>query len=135
MPYVMPGFELACAVRETLADGSSRTASIGMVLLNHGLFTFGASSAEAYARHVELIDPMPRQWLDQERRRHPRPKPPASPTTAVDGPDLARAASRRVVGEPPAVPMVMQRDGSADVMEFVRRADLARSRHEGSAHP
>ncbi|GIT00489.1 MAG: hypothetical protein CM1200mP26_22010 [Acidimicrobiales bacterium] len=35
-----------------------------MVLLNHGLFTFGDDSMTAYRRHVDLIN-RAEAWLDQ----------------------------------------------------------------------
>lgn len=61
VPYVMPGFELARMVRDlwprNVPDGV-----IGMVLLNHGLFSFGRSTREALERHVHLIERAER-WL------------------------------------------------------------------------
>src|SRR5262245_45947453 len=61
VPYVMPGFDLARAVNE-LWPARSHERTTGMVLLNHGLFTFGDDSREAYARHVDLITRAER-WL------------------------------------------------------------------------
>ncbi|HEX6417670.1 MAG TPA: SDR family oxidoreductase [Acidimicrobiales bacterium] len=54
VPYVMPGFALArrCAERFH-AERHERT--IGMVLLNHGLFTFAADARTAYENHVDLV--------------------------------------------------------------------------------
>ena len=40
VPYVMPGFDLARAVREWW-PAQAHDETVGMVLLNHGLFTFG----------------------------------------------------------------------------------------------
>ena len=40
IPYVMPGFELAKTVT-TMWPAQTHECTIGMVLLNHGLFTFG----------------------------------------------------------------------------------------------
>ena len=54
VPYVMPGFDLARAVRD-LWPSQVTDQTIGMVLLNHGLFTFGSTTKEAYDRHVDLI--------------------------------------------------------------------------------
>jgi rhamnose utilization protein RhaD (predicted bifunctional aldolase and dehydrogenase)/NAD(P)-dependent dehydrogenase (short-subunit alcohol dehydrogenase family) len=54
IPYLMPGFDLAqfCA-REFKKQGTSET--IGMVLLNHGIFSFGDTAREAYERMIELV--------------------------------------------------------------------------------
>jgi len=54
IPYLMPGFDLAqfCA-REFKKQGTPGT--IGMVLLNHGIFSFGETAREAYERMIELV--------------------------------------------------------------------------------
>ena len=52
--YVMPGFDLARAVAALWAKESTDDTE-GLVLLHHGLFTFGATTRAAYARHVALI--------------------------------------------------------------------------------
>lgn len=54
VPYVMPGFDLAQSARRLLAEQASE-ATRAMVLLQHGLFTFGDSMEEAYGTHVELL--------------------------------------------------------------------------------
>lgn len=53
VPYVMPGFALARACVEPLA--ALPDDAIGVVLMNHGLFTFGATPQEAYDRHLQLV--------------------------------------------------------------------------------
>ena len=54
IPYVMPGFDLArlCAERFP-AEAGPRT--VGMVLLNHGIFSFGGTARESYERMIELV--------------------------------------------------------------------------------
>ena len=53
IPYVMPGFALARACVAPLAALPAE--AIGVVLMNHGLFTFGATAQEAYDRHLHLV--------------------------------------------------------------------------------
>jgi rhamnose utilization protein RhaD (predicted bifunctional aldolase and dehydrogenase)/NAD(P)-dependent dehydrogenase (short-subunit alcohol dehydrogenase family) len=55
VPYVMPGFDLAkvCAGK---FQAEATSATIGMVLLNHGIFSFGATAEESYSRMIELVD-------------------------------------------------------------------------------
>jgi rhamnose utilization protein RhaD (predicted bifunctional aldolase and dehydrogenase)/NAD(P)-dependent dehydrogenase (short-subunit alcohol dehydrogenase family) len=52
--YVMPGFALArrCA-REFPARRTGAT--VGMVLMHHGIFTFGETARESYERMIELV--------------------------------------------------------------------------------
>ncbi len=89
VPYVMPGFDLARAVREAW-PGEVPEQVIGVVLLNHGLFTFGATSAEAYERHVELITAAER-WLDTNAPR-PSGHTDVGPAALVE--DLAALRAR-----------------------------------------
>ncbi len=53
VPYVKAGFDLA-KLASDLHD--ARPGAAGMVLLWHGLFTWGDSAEEAYRRHVALVD-------------------------------------------------------------------------------
>ncbi len=55
IPYVMPGFDLARVCAEKFAaEKCDRT--IGMVLMNHGIFSFGETAAESYERMIALVD-------------------------------------------------------------------------------
>jgi len=54
LPYVMPGFDLAKLCAEVFPkQATSRT--IGMVLMNHGIFTFGDTAKQSYERMIELV--------------------------------------------------------------------------------
>lgn len=53
VPYVHPGFELAKAV----AQAVERTPEIeGVILLAHGLVTFGDTAKVSYERHIAIVD-------------------------------------------------------------------------------
>jgi len=54
IPYVMPGFKLAKACAE-LFPKHATPQTVGMVLLNHGLFTFGETAKESYDRMIDLV--------------------------------------------------------------------------------
>ncbi len=121
VPYVMPGFDLARMVRDVWPE-QAHDGTTGMVLLNHGLFTFGDDSLTAYRRHVDLIN-RAEAWLDREA-------PPAAADAAVLPPilpevlleDLAglRAAMSRHAGGP----LIVQRHVDPTVASFVGRHDL-----------
>jgi rhamnose utilization protein RhaD (predicted bifunctional aldolase and dehydrogenase)/NAD(P)-dependent dehydrogenase (short-subunit alcohol dehydrogenase family) len=55
VPYVMPGFELARACARQI-EAELKPSTIGMVLLKHGLFSFGATAEESYARMISLVE-------------------------------------------------------------------------------
>ncbi len=50
--YIMPGFALAKRAAEVY---EANPAVDGLLLLQHGLFTFGASSRESYERHIRAV--------------------------------------------------------------------------------
>jgi len=54
IPYVMPGFYLAKKVYE-LSEGADWSSLKGLVLLHHGVFSFGETAKESYNRMIELV--------------------------------------------------------------------------------
>ena len=54
IPYVMPGFKLARKVVEITKQVDWRKFE-GMVLLNHGIFSFGDTARESYGRMIKLV--------------------------------------------------------------------------------
>jgi len=124
IPYVMPGFDLARLVRD-LWPQQAHSGTTGMVLLNHGLFTFGEDTQEAYERHLALIAKA-QDWVDA----HPEVAASGDPIgPAVDccGPVLSReiAELRREISEYAGRPMILSRHTDDVVTSFVGRSDLA----------
>jgi rhamnose utilization protein RhaD (predicted bifunctional aldolase and dehydrogenase)/NAD(P)-dependent dehydrogenase (short-subunit alcohol dehydrogenase family) len=54
IPYVMPGFILARTIKE-LTAGVDWQRYEGMVLMNHGIFSFADDARTAYERMIELV--------------------------------------------------------------------------------
>ncbi len=54
IPYVMPGFKLSRKVLE-ITKNVDWTQFEGMILLNHGIFTFGNTARESYGRMIDLV--------------------------------------------------------------------------------
>ncbi|HEU0156569.1 MAG TPA: bifunctional aldolase/short-chain dehydrogenase, partial [Stellaceae bacterium] len=52
VPYIMPGFLLAKAAAEAFEEDPSIE---GLVLLKHGIFTFGESAQQAYERMIDAV--------------------------------------------------------------------------------
>lgn len=128
VPYVMPGFDLAKAVRD-LWPRDAAQAPIGMVLLNHGLFTFGPTTEEAYGKHVELIS-RAEDWLGvnaPSRMVKVDPLPPADV--------LALASLRKEISEVAGAPMVSRRHVDPAVARFVGRDDLSSLARRGPLTP
>lgn len=116
VPYVMPGFGLAKACAATHAEDPSVD---GLILLKHGIFTFGETAEEAYERMIAAVD-RAESHLAQRRKTVPaRGLPETAPAAAV-APilrGLASGAGRLVLDF---------RTGEA-VRGFVDRAGLERA--------
>jgi len=123
VPYVMPGFDLARLCATTVA-ARLRPDTLGLVLLNHGLFTFGTSTEEAYRRHVELIRRAER-FLGQGRPPWTEAERPAVDPTAI-------AALRKEISGLAGKPMVVSRHDDARIRGFLARPELA---HRGPLTP
>ena len=130
LPYVMPGFDLAreCA-RHFAAEAGPHT--IGMVLLNHGIFSFGATARESYERMIELVDSA-EQYLD---RKHAW----ALATVAQEPPGPALrtevAALRLRLSQLAGAPMIVATYSSDKALAFARHSELARIAQQGPATP
>ncbi len=65
LPYFPPGFKLAKAVAAALEENPDAKA---MVLMRHGLLTWGETARESYGTTIELAD-MAEKYLNQHARR------------------------------------------------------------------
>jgi rhamnose utilization protein RhaD (predicted bifunctional aldolase and dehydrogenase)/NAD(P)-dependent dehydrogenase (short-subunit alcohol dehydrogenase family) len=54
VPYIMPGFDLARSVFEMTQDMDWQQLE-GMILLNHGVFTFGEDARSSYERMIAIV--------------------------------------------------------------------------------
>ena len=125
IPYVMPGFDLAKVVSQMWDDDRYS----GMVLLNHGLFTFADTPREAYERHVELIS-LAEAWLDEHA-------PMAVPKTEPPPPCscLRLAELRRQLSDAAGKPLIAGRHWTPQVARFVARPDLEKPGQQGPIDP
>ncbi|WP_416905129.1 bifunctional aldolase/short-chain dehydrogenase [Micromonospora echinospora] len=126
VPYVMPGFDLARVCAE-LFPAQAHPGTVGMVLLNHGLFTFGADAEEAYHRHIELVG-----RAEERLARRTTPSR-AAGSAPVDRVRLARL--RAEISEVTGAPMVLSRYDDPTVRAFLGRADLAAVATRGPVTP
>jgi rhamnose utilization protein RhaD (predicted bifunctional aldolase and dehydrogenase)/NAD(P)-dependent dehydrogenase (short-subunit alcohol dehydrogenase family) len=119
VPYIMPGFDLAqlCAQRFPREAGPK---TIGMVLMNHGVFSFGASARESYERMIRLVD-MAETYLAR-RGAWSLPEPGGAGGVPLRG---ELAALRKAVSGAAGAPMVMRCERSPRAMAFARRANVA----------
>ncbi|MFT7649129.1 MAG: rhamnose utilization protein RhaD (predicted bifunctional aldolase and dehydrogenase) [Candidatus Poriferisodalaceae bacterium] len=129
VPYVMPGFDLAKACVDCWAD-QAHDGTIGMILLNHGVFTFGETTKVAYDTHIRLITEA-ENYLETHSLGGESPTGPELPD--IDPLELARIRSGLCACS--GSPMVMSRHTDDKVRDFVARDDLAEVSQRGNATP
>jgi rhamnose utilization protein RhaD (predicted bifunctional aldolase and dehydrogenase)/NAD(P)-dependent dehydrogenase (short-subunit alcohol dehydrogenase family) len=130
VPYVMPGFDLArqCA-RQFAAE--ARADTIGMVLMNHGIFSFGATAQESYERMIALVT-----RAEDYLARHGAwelPQPAANGAPQALRTDLARL--RHEISSCAGFPVILAAHTDPKYLAFARRGDAVRLSQQGPATP
>lgn len=127
VPYVMPGFILAKTIFEMTRD-LDWTAYDGMVLLNHGLFTFHDDARAAYENMIGLVQEA-EDYLKAESAILARAK-------GLGGEDLlALARLRKAVSAATGRPVIARVDNGAEAARFADRPDVASIATRGPITP
>ena len=130
VPYVMPGFDLArlCA-KKFNAERTENT--IGMVLMNHGIFSFGDNAKVSYERMIDLVSKA-EAYLDKNKAM-------TLATTSVQNKQsnssLRLATLRHDVSVTADFSMIIHSRVDDRTLSFSRRADLATISQQGPATP
>ena len=130
IPYVMPGFDLATLCAQ-LFPQQAGAGAIGMVLMNHGIFSFGATARESYERMIELVG-MAEAYLHD---RGAWQISPAAPRPARSGVRLELAQLRRQLSSAAGAPLVMTRHVMDKALAFAQHTDVAAISQQGPATP
>jgi rhamnose utilization protein RhaD (predicted bifunctional aldolase and dehydrogenase)/NAD(P)-dependent dehydrogenase (short-subunit alcohol dehydrogenase family) len=130
VPYVMPGFQLAkrCA---QLWPEQAGPRTVGIVLMHHGLFSFGATARESYERHITLVT-RAEEYL-AARGAWQISVPDDIPHEAPRRHDLA--ALRRKISTAAGAPMILATHDDRQCLAFARHDDLVRIAQQGPATP
>jgi len=130
VPYIMPGFQLAKLAAEVY---ESKPDVIGLILVNHGIFSFGESAREAYenmmllvAKARALVEP---PAVQAEDRAEPQP------LTDEDAIVLAQLRGSLAGHDEGIDPVVLHLRRSARIAAFLQRPDLAEIALRGPATP
>src|SRR5688572_5733365 len=124
VPYVMPGFGLARKAAEVFdaAPGVE-----GLILLQHGIFTFGAEAREAYERMIEMVTRAEERLARGRMSFVAAALPHDVPTVADVAPILRGTCSLKdesIEGAWKRFVLAFRNDDA--VMRFVNGADVAR---------
>ena len=130
VPYVMPGFDLAKACARKF-EMEAKPSTIGMVLLNHGIFSFGATAEESYGRMIALVD-RAEKYL---KKRNAWDLTIAETRTSEKPVRLEIATLRRDVALTAGWPVVMSTYSDPQSLAFARAADVRDVSQQGPATP
>jgi rhamnose utilization protein RhaD (predicted bifunctional aldolase and dehydrogenase)/NAD(P)-dependent dehydrogenase (short-subunit alcohol dehydrogenase family) len=134
VPYIMPGFLLAKKAAEIFEEDENVE---GLVLLKHGIFTFGDTARDAYERMIDAVS------LAEERLKQGRKNvfaPVALPAAVAKPEEVAPILRGACALADPAVPgthkrFVLDFRSGPAVLNLVNGADIARYARAGVATP
>ena len=134
VPYIMPGFGLAKAAAEVFdADASVE----GLILVKHGIFSFGADARQAYERMIALVTLAEQRLAVQRKPAFVGTKLPAHPARVADVAPIIRGACglQDAKADGAWKRVVLDFRGGDAVMNFVNGADVARYGQAGVVTP
>ncbi len=111
VPYVMPGFILAKKIYEMTQDIDWHSLE-GIILMNHGVFTFGDDAKGSYERMIQLVTEAENYLQAQGAVIAPPPK------VAPEENLLALARIRKSVSEKKGAAMIAQCDTTPESLRF-----------------
>jgi rhamnose utilization protein RhaD (predicted bifunctional aldolase and dehydrogenase) len=134
VPYLMPGFGLAKAAAQMFdADPSVE----GLVLVKHGIFSFGADARQAYERMIALVTLAEERLARQRKPAFVSATLPTCPARVAEVAPIIRGAcglpDSRTDGAWKR--FVLEFRGDEAVMNFVNGAEVARYGQAGVVTP
>ena len=120
VPYRRPGFRLSRDVADAF---DAQPDAEGLVLMNHGLITWGDTVQEAYERHIALVTK-----AEESTSRRVVKSSSISTTRRLD--DSKTAQMRGALNG-----RILEFDDSPEVLSFLDRTDVAKITQIGAATP
>lgn len=129
VPYVMPGFDLSKMCAQQLKK-ELQPHTIGIILLHHGVFSFGDTAAQSYERMLYLVGKA-EKFLQEAAGSGQSPFPLQHiPCSAEDFAQL-----RKEVAAVAGFPVIMKRVNDAKTMHFCQHVHLHILSQQGPATP
>ena len=134
VPYLMPGFGLAKAAAQVFdADPSVE----GLILVKHGIFSFGTDARQAYERMIALVTLAEQRLARQRKPAFTGAELPARPARMADVAPIIRGAcslpDSRIDGAWKR--FILDFRGNDAVLNFVNGSEVARYGQAGVVTP
>jgi rhamnose utilization protein RhaD (predicted bifunctional aldolase and dehydrogenase)/NAD(P)-dependent dehydrogenase (short-subunit alcohol dehydrogenase family) len=133
IPYVMPGFKLARLCAELFPEQAGPQ-TIGMLLMNHGMFSFGDTARESYERMIELVG-LAEDYLAKHGAKTGRSVTPTAGERPLGNRRLELAELRRAVSDAAGAPMILRVNDDDSARAFAALPDVADIATRGPATP
>ena len=127
VPYIMPGFDLSRKAREVY---EADPAVEGLILLKHGIFTFGDTAKQAYSRMIEMVTLAERRLKKGRKKVFAAAKLPKKTATVANIAPVLRGLTRHGGKR-----LIFDFRGGAKVLNFVNGKDIRRYACQGTATP
>jgi rhamnose utilization protein RhaD (predicted bifunctional aldolase and dehydrogenase)/NAD(P)-dependent dehydrogenase (short-subunit alcohol dehydrogenase family) len=133
VPYLMPGFALAKKAAEV---HDAAPAVEGLILIKHGIFTFGASAREAYERMIEMAS-LAEARLTRGRKTFAAIRLPQRGAPFAEVAPIVRGACslKDATIEGAWRRLVLDRRSSPAILDFVNGAEVGRYSQAGVVTP
>jgi len=133
VPYVMPGFDLAkaCALE---FEKQANSDTVAMVLMNHGVFTFGDTTEQAYNNMIEVITQAEDYLITTAGVDITNSAAMATPVKTT-GSALDQAELRGHLSNAAGRPMLLVRTPNQRANAFAARSDVTDVARRGPATP
>ncbi len=127
--YIMPGFDLARLCAKQFAEQATEKTE-AMILLNHGIFTFGATAKESYQRHIQYVS-MAEDYLKKQN------------AWDLKQGDIKQASNvaasilklRNDISATAGFPVILKTSSNKKCIAFSQRNDLEKIAQQGPATP
>jgi len=129
IPYVMPGFDLAKLCLKYIENGIKEGIN-GILLLNHGIFSFGATAIESYEKMLHLVE-ISDAYLRENTTKTASENILNKSSLNIEQIALLRKEISKKVGKP----MLMMTDQSVENFKFCSREDILNISQSGPATP
>ena len=133
VPYVMPGFDLAKACAREF-DRQANDQTTAMVLMNHGVFTFGETTESAYASMIEVIT-QAEEYLKSVAGVDITASAALAERVMKEGSSVDQAILRNELSAAAGSPMLLARTPNTRSNAFAEREDVNDIARRGPATP
>lgn len=129
VPYIMPGFKLARLCAEAL-EAQLHEGTKGMMLFNHGIFTWGETARESYEMMITQVSKA-EAYIEQHST--PISSPQTSPEQSPKRAEIA--ALRREISSAAGFPVLLYTQSDAPAMAYVQHEAMPQFAGQGPLTP